>query len=71
MVGGPGCDAVPGNPLQDIRRLEHPGFVMKDGAVVRHDRPGGNLQPFWGLPEKLIGSFGTRYFEIALARSVL
>lgn len=30
--------AVPGNPLQDIRLLEHPGFVMKGGAVVRHDR---------------------------------
>ena len=28
--------AVPGSPLDDIRLLEHPGFVMKDGAVVRH-----------------------------------
>jgi imidazolonepropionase-like amidohydrolase len=26
--------AVPGNPLQDIRALEHAGFVMKGGAVV-------------------------------------
>ena len=29
--------AVPGNPLQDIRLLEHPSFVMKDGT--RYDRP--------------------------------
>jgi imidazolonepropionase-like amidohydrolase len=28
--------AVPGNPLQDIRLLEHPDFVMKDGTPVRH-----------------------------------
>jgi len=27
--------AVPGNPLHDIRLLEHPDFVMKDGALVR------------------------------------
>jgi imidazolonepropionase-like amidohydrolase len=27
--------AVPGNPLDDVRLLEHPHFVMKDGAVVR------------------------------------
>ncbi|HEX9065962.1 MAG TPA: amidohydrolase family protein, partial [Streptosporangiaceae bacterium] len=26
--------AVPGDPLQDIRLLERPGFVMKGGAVV-------------------------------------
>ena len=32
--------AVPGNPLEDIGRLEHPGFVIKDGAVVRHDLAG-------------------------------
>jgi imidazolonepropionase-like amidohydrolase len=32
--------AVPGNPLHDIRLLEHPGLVVKDGAVVRHDRAG-------------------------------
>ncbi len=29
--------AVPGDPLDDIRLLEHPSFVVKDGAVVRHD----------------------------------
>ena len=29
--------AVPGNPLHDIRLLEHPDFVVKDGALVRHD----------------------------------
>jgi imidazolonepropionase-like amidohydrolase len=28
--------AVPGNPLQDIGLLEHPGFVLKNGAIVRH-----------------------------------
>jgi imidazolonepropionase-like amidohydrolase len=28
--------AVPGNPLHDIRLLERPDFVLKDGAVVRH-----------------------------------
>jgi imidazolonepropionase-like amidohydrolase len=28
--------AVPGNPLHDIRLLEHPDFVVKDGALVRH-----------------------------------
>ena len=31
--------AVPGNPLEDVRVLETPDFVMKDGAVVR--APGG------------------------------
>ena len=29
--------AVPGNPLHDIRLLEHPVFVLKDGALVRRD----------------------------------
>jgi imidazolonepropionase-like amidohydrolase len=29
--------AVAGNPLQDITQLQHVGFVMKGGAVVRHD----------------------------------
>jgi imidazolonepropionase-like amidohydrolase len=29
--------AVPGNPLHDISLLEHPDFVVKDGALVRHD----------------------------------
>jgi imidazolonepropionase-like amidohydrolase len=28
--------AVNGNPLQDIRLLEHPGFVMKDGTIQRN-----------------------------------
>ena len=28
--------AVPGNPLDDVRLLEHPDFVMKAGSVVRH-----------------------------------
>jgi imidazolonepropionase-like amidohydrolase len=28
--------AVRGNPLHDIRLLEHPDFVVKDGALVRH-----------------------------------
>jgi imidazolonepropionase-like amidohydrolase len=28
--------AVPGNPLHDIRLLEHPDFVVKDGTLVRH-----------------------------------
>ena len=28
--------AVPGNLLHDIRLLEHPDFVVKDGALVRH-----------------------------------
>jgi len=27
--------AVPGNPLDDISVVEHVGFVMKNGAVVR------------------------------------
>jgi imidazolonepropionase-like amidohydrolase len=28
--------AVPGNPLHDIGLLEHPDFVLKDGALVLH-----------------------------------
>jgi imidazolonepropionase-like amidohydrolase len=28
--------AVPGNPLHDIRLLERPDFVVKDGALVLH-----------------------------------
>jgi imidazolonepropionase-like amidohydrolase len=28
--------AVPGDPLHDVRLLEQPDFVLKDGAVVRH-----------------------------------
>jgi imidazolonepropionase-like amidohydrolase len=28
--------AVNGNPLQDIRLLENVGFLMKDGAILRH-----------------------------------
>jgi len=34
--------AVPGNPLQDIRLLENPVLVMKDGAIQQHAvRAGG------------------------------
>lgn len=29
--------AVPGNPLEDIRVLSHPSFVMKNGEVIRND----------------------------------
>ena len=29
--------AVPGDPLRDIRQLEHVTFVMKGGVVFRHD----------------------------------
>lgn len=32
--------AVPGNPLQDIGALEHPGFVMKGGTVVVNNKQG-------------------------------
>jgi imidazolonepropionase-like amidohydrolase len=38
--------AVRGNPLHDIRLLEHPDFVVKDGAVVRHGR--ADPQPMLG-----------------------
>ena len=31
--------AVPGNPLDDIHQTEHVFFVMKDGAVVKNNRP--------------------------------
>ncbi len=27
--------AVPGDPLRDIRQMEHPSFVMKDGVIYR------------------------------------
>ena len=27
--------AVPGNPLEDITAVEHVGFVMKNGVVIR------------------------------------
>jgi imidazolonepropionase-like amidohydrolase len=30
--------AVPGNPLQDISVLQNVMFVMKDGAIFRHDK---------------------------------
>jgi imidazolonepropionase-like amidohydrolase len=29
--------AVSGDPLQDVKVLEHVGFVMKDGAVFKND----------------------------------
>ena len=29
--------AVPGNPLDDIQRLEQVQFVMKEGRIYRHD----------------------------------
>ena len=29
--------AVPGNPLESISVLKHPGFVMKNGDVIRRD----------------------------------
>jgi len=29
--------AVPGNPLDDVRQLEHVQFVMKEGQVIRND----------------------------------
>ncbi len=29
--------AVPGNPLDDVSVVEHVSFVMKNGAIVRHD----------------------------------
>ena len=29
--------AVNGDPLQDVSLLENPGFVMKDGTILRHD----------------------------------
>ena len=32
--------AVPGNPLEDVALMQRVGFVMKDGVVVRADRPG-------------------------------
>jgi imidazolonepropionase-like amidohydrolase len=32
--------AVPGNPLQDVGLLEHPDFVLKDGALVRQSPAG-------------------------------
>lgn len=32
--------AVPGDPLQDVRAVERPVFVMKDGRVMKDDRAG-------------------------------
>ncbi|HEY6387153.1 MAG TPA: amidohydrolase family protein, partial [Candidatus Acidoferrum sp.] len=29
--------AVPGDPLHDVRELEHVNFVMKEGVVVRNE----------------------------------
>ena len=31
--------AIPGDPRQNIRQVEHVSFVMKDGVVMRDDRP--------------------------------
>jgi imidazolonepropionase-like amidohydrolase len=31
--------AVPGNPLDDIRRMGEVSFVIKNGELVRHDAP--------------------------------
>ncbi len=31
--------AVPGDPLQDISGLTHPVFVMKNGQILRQDKP--------------------------------
>jgi len=31
--------AVAGDPLQDVRELEHVGFVMHNGTVFRDDLP--------------------------------
>ena len=33
--------AVAGDPLQDISEMQRVKFVMKGGAVVRNDLPGG------------------------------
>ena len=33
--------AVPGNPLSDIKQLEHVRFVMKGGGVVKDEGRGG------------------------------
>jgi len=42
--------AVPGNPLNDIRLLERPDFVLKDGVLVRGpmDRQAGLTDSFAG-----------------------
>jgi imidazolonepropionase-like amidohydrolase len=32
--------AVPGDPVPDIRQTERVFFVMKEGVIYRHDRPG-------------------------------
>src|ERR1700720_1048986 len=34
--------AVKGNPLRDIRLLQHVQFVMKDGVVYKNEIPGAN-----------------------------
>jgi hypothetical protein len=41
---------VPGNPLNDIRLLERPDFVLKDGVLVRGpmDRQAGLADSFAG-----------------------
>lgn len=35
--------AVEGNPIEDIRRLEHVSFVMKAGTVYRNASAAGTL----------------------------
>jgi imidazolonepropionase-like amidohydrolase len=48
--------AVPGNPLRDIRLLEHPDFVMKDGTLVRPSpavrQPGHRYSLAGDMPEE-------------------
>ena len=41
--------AVPGNPLTDIKRMENPLFVMKNGAIYKGEKVGPN--PTILLPE--------------------
>jgi imidazolonepropionase-like amidohydrolase len=37
--------AVPGDPLKEVKALEHAEFVMKGGAVIRNDVASSNDQP--------------------------
>jgi imidazolonepropionase-like amidohydrolase len=36
--------AVPGDPLTDIRTMERPIFVMKNGVIYRHDAQEGTAR---------------------------